>query len=363
MKILKKFLLATIIVISALIVAPKIVPGWETAYTTQAVSIKINKKSKTIYEGNTYTLKVTGTKKKVKWSSSNKSVATVSSKGKVTAKKNGTATITAKVGNKKLTSKIKVKLVQFDTTFYTLKEAAKEYRLSEKIKNYKDFNYDLDGDGKKDKITIQKDKKLSKEYDRDYYVFKLNGKKFSEGEFRPEIYIVDLNKKDKTTEVIIFDEGATDNPKDNIFIKKGSKMKRVKNIWGSDLRVNKKGYIIGDAEPVPTLNVYRQYYVYSKGKISTKKLNTNKFKNTNLKVAGNYFYFTTKLSNIDKFSEYFNGSDYKTALKKANIQQIKKGTSFKAIKFINNHSYGENIMNVQLSNGKKGYLCWLRLAG
>ena len=126
MKILKKFLLATIIVISALIVAPKIVPGWETAYTTQAVSIKINKKSKTIYEGNTYTLKVTGTKKKVKWSSSNKSVATVSLKGKVTAKKNGTATITAKVGNKKLTSKIKVKLVQFDTTFYKLKEAAKE---------------------------------------------------------------------------------------------------------------------------------------------------------------------------------------------------------------------------------------------
>lgn len=47
--------------------------------------------------------------KKVKWSSSNKKVASVNKSGKVTAKKKGTAKITAKVGKKKYTCKVTVK--------------------------------------------------------------------------------------------------------------------------------------------------------------------------------------------------------------------------------------------------------------
>jgi len=47
-------------------------------------------------------------RKKPKWSSSKKSVATVSKKGKVVAKKAGSATITAKIGKKKYKCKVKV---------------------------------------------------------------------------------------------------------------------------------------------------------------------------------------------------------------------------------------------------------------
>ena len=50
------------------------------------------------------------------------------------------------------------KLVQFDNSFFELEDIAKEYRECDKIKNYKDFNYDLDGDGVIDKITIRKKK-------------------------------------------------------------------------------------------------------------------------------------------------------------------------------------------------------------
>lgn len=62
--------------------------------------IGISDKTKTIYVGSSYTLKLTGTTIK-SVSSSNKKVATVTSKGKVTAKKAGKATITLKGKNGK----------------------------------------------------------------------------------------------------------------------------------------------------------------------------------------------------------------------------------------------------------------------
>lgn len=71
-------------------------------------SIKISNKSITLIVGQSRTLKVKGTKSKVKWQSNKRTVARVTSKGKVTAKKKGTATITAKVEKKKLACKVKV---------------------------------------------------------------------------------------------------------------------------------------------------------------------------------------------------------------------------------------------------------------
>ena len=65
--------------------------------SVQAAAVKMNKAKATLYPGQKVTLKVTGTSKKAKWSSSNAKVAKVS-KGKVTAVKKGKATIKAKVG-------------------------------------------------------------------------------------------------------------------------------------------------------------------------------------------------------------------------------------------------------------------------
>lgn len=88
--------------------------GFSPVATTSAATIKLNKSTKTLYVGQTYQLKVSGTKRKVYWSSSKKSVATVSS-GKVRAKKKGTAYIYAKVAGKKLKCKITVKAVSSGT--------------------------------------------------------------------------------------------------------------------------------------------------------------------------------------------------------------------------------------------------------
>ena len=71
--------------------------------------VKISNSKITLTVRQSKTLKIKGTKKKPKWSSSKKSVATVSKKGKVVAKKAGSATITAKIGKKKYKCKVTVK--------------------------------------------------------------------------------------------------------------------------------------------------------------------------------------------------------------------------------------------------------------
>ena len=75
---------------------------------TAAAKETLNQTNLTLLKGRSASLKVRGMKKKVRFTSSKRSVATVNAKGKVTAKKKGTAVITAKVGRKKLKCKVVV---------------------------------------------------------------------------------------------------------------------------------------------------------------------------------------------------------------------------------------------------------------
>ena len=95
--------------------------GTVSAAAKKPKTIKLNKQKLTLYVGGSYTLKPSvtpkGADKKVSWKSSSKKIVTVSSKGKLKAKKAGKATITAtsKV-NPKITAKCSV----------TVKEKAKK---------------------------------------------------------------------------------------------------------------------------------------------------------------------------------------------------------------------------------------------
>lgn len=66
-----------------------------------AAAIKLNETGKTLVIGDSFQLRLTGTSRTVKWSTGNKKVATVTQTGRVTARRSGTTTITAKVGKKK----------------------------------------------------------------------------------------------------------------------------------------------------------------------------------------------------------------------------------------------------------------------
>ena len=108
MKKIGRILISIILLLSIVIILPIISNEFYT-YKVEATNIQLNKTKKTLYVGATHQLRIIGTNKKVKWTSGDKKIAIVSSNGKVTAKKKGAVTITAKVDGKKYRCRIKVK--------------------------------------------------------------------------------------------------------------------------------------------------------------------------------------------------------------------------------------------------------------
>ena len=104
-----------------------------------APSLKLNKTSLTLYTKVQKSAKLEATVKglagKVAWRSSKKSVATVSSTGKVLAKKTGTTYITAKIGNLKATCKVTVKKPSLKLKkSYTALKIGKKIQIKAQIK-------------------------------------------------------------------------------------------------------------------------------------------------------------------------------------------------------------------------------------
>lgn len=83
--------------------------GFIPSEAVDASTAKLNKTHLTLIQGEKYTLKARGMSGGVTWTSSRKKIATVSRKGKVTAKKTGKAKIIAKTKKRKLICKITVK--------------------------------------------------------------------------------------------------------------------------------------------------------------------------------------------------------------------------------------------------------------
>lgn len=147
---------------------------------------KISKNAINLHIGQTYKLKVNGTKVAVKWTSNNKKIAAVNSSGTVTAKSVGKVTVTAKVGVKKLTCKVTVN----DPSLGNLEKYLKDKKV-------------LSGE----KLDMS---------DGAYMIGAKNGFKYSVGEKRVEIYEYDIN----STEY------------------KEIKKTGVINIWGYEINVN-----------------------------------------------------------------------------------------------------------------------------
>ena len=99
-----------------------------------AGKVKLNKTKVLLEIGESYQLKVKNTSSKVKWSSSNKKVVKVSSKGVLTPKSVGSAKVKAKLNGKKYTCKGTVadysgmSVEQKEVVSYALKYVGNKYR-------------------------------------------------------------------------------------------------------------------------------------------------------------------------------------------------------------------------------------------
>lgn len=96
-KLLKRTGIIIVLLLALSFISPYAIPGIDPIVEVEAATVKLNKTKITINVGETYQLKLTGTKSKVIWSSGKKSIAIVSSDGLVTGKKKGSVIITAKV--------------------------------------------------------------------------------------------------------------------------------------------------------------------------------------------------------------------------------------------------------------------------
>lgn len=107
---------------------------------TVNAATKLNKSKINLNVGDTYKLKLSGSSSDVKWSSSDKTVATVS-KGKVEAIAGGSAVIKASVGKKQYKCSVTVKDKKTDVIFtaYIFDDSS----ISDYAKDYKKDNPDI----------------------------------------------------------------------------------------------------------------------------------------------------------------------------------------------------------------------------
>lgn len=104
-RIAKRFSALLIMVCMIVIMMPAL---GDSGVAHAASKIRLNKTTVYIAKGSSVKLKVLGTKARVKWKSSKKSIAKVTKKGKITGKKIGSCTVTAKVKGRKLKCKVVV---------------------------------------------------------------------------------------------------------------------------------------------------------------------------------------------------------------------------------------------------------------
>lgn len=111
MKRMKKYIGILLFVLTFGLASTITIPQIGTCVDVQAATVSLNKRSTSVYIGKTTQLKVKNYTGKIRWSSSNTSIATVSSTGKVKGKKAGTVTISARAGKKTLKCKVSVRSV------------------------------------------------------------------------------------------------------------------------------------------------------------------------------------------------------------------------------------------------------------
>lgn len=254
---------------------------------------------------------------------------------------------------------------QLAGNFYEIKSLIKEYRDNEKVKNYKDFNYDLDSDGTIDKITLKhiiNEKEEEYSSDRNYYSLEYNGKPiYDHWDGYGSVGIVDLDSRNKYLDIWVYDDGPSDDPGYSFFRKVGNKIIKMGELGVErSFLCDGKGRILSAHRDMPWISpqVFNCYYTIENNKFKKHTLDFSY--NKNFEYTSNTGFFTTDLENLKKFekddSKNGNTQELIALGKKYNINKLDKNAKFKVVKFIEAEEYSPMDLEVTLSDGTKGYL-------
>lgn len=204
-------------------------------------------------------------------------------------------------------------------------------------------SYDLDSDKKQDEISI---KLLGRVEDGESSI-KINDKIFSFYANSLETYLVDLDKNDKYIEVVVLDNGASDDPNLLFFRYTGKEIIKLGNIHENVL-LDGQGKALSTFqmtvfEPRIALNIYEVV----NNKFDKKSQDYNSSLNKNYTVPNDKAGFFIEMNTISK--------DFSPTFTEEHAITLKKGDKIK----IKNLSLIEDEIywyEVELENGKKGVL-------
>ena len=261
-------------------------------------------------------------------------------------------------------------LPQLPGEFLDIKSITKEYRDNQNVKNYKDFEYDLESDGIIDKITLKHIINENEEQyssDREYYVLEYNGKSIYDHWYGlGTVGIVDLDNTDKYLEIWVYDDGPSDDPVYSFFRKVGNQIIEVGYFeMERGFLCDGKGKVLAADRNSPWVNpqVFNCYYTIENNEFKKHSLDISY--NKDYEYTSNEVFFTTSLENLKMFEKdksnvigTGNANDLVTLGKKHNINKLDPNTKFKIVEFVENENeeYSGINLKVILSDGTTGYL-------
>ena len=260
-----------------------------------------------------------------------------------------------------------ITLSQLPGEFFEIEAITKEERQKENVKNYKDFEFDLDADGKIDKVTLRHIVNENEDIyssERDYYILEYNGEIiYRYGMSLGSAGIVDLDNTDNFLEIWVYDDGPSDDPCYIFFRKVGNKIIEMGNFGVErSFLVDGKGKVVSAGRNMPWIepSVYDCYYTIENNTFKKNKLDFSY--NKDFEYTSDEGFFTTNLENVNKFqnekSDVNGDIDSHIATgKKYNINKLDANTKFKIIEFVEKaNEFDSTDLKVVLNDGTVGYL-------
>ena len=266
-----------------------------------AAKAKLSVKKAYLAPKDTLKLKVKGTKKKVKWVSSNKKVCTVSKKGKVKAKKTGKATIVAKINGKKFKCKIIVEKKNINRARRLRDYVIKKGKYNKSTKGYELKWFYMNGDNNSTDAVISA---FKGKYDLQFY-YHTDAESSYRNDITMNINLISGSASVRKGPVKLYRDADIDDPFDETtfygeistaFDGKGAGLNLIKKIWteedgdgneatknsteASVLNGSKKGCVsrINEAFKRWDALFTKKYPALKKSGVSMKSIGFNKWK-------------------------------------------------------------------------------------